>query len=257
MTAERFGPLLAWPDADTPGLWRYLPVAPSAQRNEAGRANVTVMEAGGMVMLTIGARLGAEEAELAAAKKAIAVKAGAAEASIDLRPATASVTAASLRLVAADGVETELAKARPSNLPPYSAAFSAMLQGDQAKAAKAALPAGRVIVRYDLILSRRREVTVELSGRWEGTGTVETALAKGELKLRTTAEAGVSEALVKKAVDRAKAEAAASILRVAAPTGAAICAPGATRTGTFVEVTESEAAEESLQLQAGIAGWIN
>lgn len=257
MTPERFGSLLAWPDAETPGLWRYLPAAPSAQRNEVGRANVTVMEAGGMVILTIGARLGAEESELAVARKAIATKVGGAGAAIDLRPADASVTGASLRLLAADGTETELAKARPSNLPPYSAAFSAMLQGDQAKVVKEALPAGRVIVRYDLALSQRRVATAELSGRWEGSGTVDAALTRGELKLRTTAEAGASEALIKRVVEEAKTQAAASVMRLTATTGAAICAPGATRTGTFVEVTESEAAEESLQLQAGIAGWMN
>jgi hypothetical protein len=245
MTVEKIGTLLVWPESDN--LWRYLPLAPVPQRNEAGRPMVTVMEAGGMVMLTIGARLEATEADLAAARKVIAAKTG--QAGVDLRPATAAVTAASLRLVATDKTETELAVARPSNLPPYTAAFSAMVQGDQAQAVKDALPAGRVIVRYQLGLPRKRAVTAELAGPWDGSGRVADALARGELRLRTMADDGASEALIKRAVDKVMAEAAHP------PLGqGGTCA---TRSATYVEATETETETEDMTLDAALAGWIN
>jgi hypothetical protein len=245
MSVEKIGPLLVWPESD--GIWRYLPLAPVPQRNEAGRPMVTVMEAGGMVMLTIGARLEATEADVVAARKMIAAKTG--QAVVDLRPASVAVTGASLRLVAADKTETELAAARPSNLPPYTAAFSAMLQGDQAKAVKEALPAGRVIVRYTLDLPRRRNVTAELAGPWDGTGSVKDALARGDLRLRTMADDGASATLIKRAVDKVMAEADR-------PPQAAggTCS---TRSATYVEVTETETETEDLKLDAVLADWIN
>lgn len=244
MTTERIGPLMVWHEAGA--VWRYLPMAPSPQRNEDGHANVTVMDVGGMVILTIGARLQAEEADLAAARTALAAKGP-----VDLRPASATVTGASLRLVAADKTEVELATARPSNLPPYSAAFSAMLQGDQAKAVKEALPAGRVIVRYVLDLPRTLAATAELAGPWDGTGAVDAALARGDLQLRTVRDEGSSDALVTRATAKAKAEATTRLM-----TSGGGCSPTATRSGTFVEVTETEEIQDSLTLEAGIAGWM-
>jgi hypothetical protein len=258
MTTERIGTLLVWPAGN--GLWRYLPLMPSPQRNEAGQPNVTVIEAGGMVMLTIGARLQASEAELAAVRQAIARKAGLAPTAVDLRPGDASVSSASLRLIATDKSETQLAAARPSNMPPYAAAFSAMLQGDQALAVKAALPAGRVVVRYDVTLPGTRAATAELSGPWDGAGTVEAAIARGDLRLHTVAEDGASEALINRTVEKAKAEAASRSVSGAATTGFAApggaCAPAATRAGTFVEVTQTEVVQDNLTLEAGIAGWM-
>jgi hypothetical protein len=251
MTAERIGTLMVWQGAGA--IWRYLPLSPTPQRNEAGRANVTVMDAGGMVMLTIGARLQADEAELAAARKLIAGRAGLSEAQVDLRPAEASVTAASLRLIAPGHGETELATARPSNLPPYATAFSAMLQGDRAAAVKAALPAGRVVVRYEVALPRTLAASAGLSGPWDGTGSVEDALARGDLELRTARDAGASEALFQRVVDKAKAEAGSARPKPAADD---VCAPGARRSATFAEVIETEIVEERLSLEAGIAGWM-
>ena len=244
MTTERIGPLMVWHEAGE--VWRYLPLAPTPQRNEVGHANVTVMDVGGMVILTIGARLQADEADLAAARTALATRGP-----VDLRPASATVTAASLRLVAADKTEVELATARPSNLPPHSAAFSAMLQGDQAKAVKEALPAGRVIVRYSLALPRTLAAKVELSGLWDGLGPVDAALAVGDLGLRVTRDDGATDALVKRATERAKTEAAT---RLMASGGG--CSPRATQSGTLVEVTETEVVQDSLTLEAGIAGWM-
>jgi hypothetical protein len=40
-----------------------------------------------------------------------------------------------------------LATAQPANLPPYTAAFSAIVQGNQADEVKKALPQNRLIVR--------------------------------------------------------------------------------------------------------------
>jgi len=246
MTTQRIGSLLVWPE--TGALWRYLPLVPSPQRNEAGRPMVTVMEAGGMVMLTIGARLEASEPDLAAARKVLAAGRGLAEAAVDLRPGAVTVSGASLRLIAADKAETELAAARPSNLPPYSAAFSAMLQGDQAAAVKAALPAGRVVVRYAVALPRVLTAKAELAGPWDGAGTVEAALARGDLRLRTSADEGASAALLARVTAKAKAEAASPPL-----TASATCAA---RSATFVEATDSETMTETMNLEAGIAGWM-
>lgn len=240
MTGERIGNLLVWGDG---ALWRYLPLVPVPQRSEAGRAMVTVIETGGMVMLTVGARLGAEEADLAQARAALATRAAAGDPrTVDLRPAEVQVDAASLVLRAADGAETDLATARPSPLPPHPAALSAMVQGDQAAAVKAALPAGRLIVRYAVTLPGLRRATAELAGTWDGR-PLGAALERGDLSLSTRADAGASPDLVRRAVDRVMAQAARS--------------PPATAGPLALSVTETEAVSEALRLEAGLADWIN
>ncbi len=247
---ERFGAVWAWPE--TGGAWRYLPCAPSPQRGDSGRANVTVMEAGGMVMLTVGARLAVDEAGLAAARGAIAARLKVAETAVDLRPAEALVTAASLR-IAGGG---ELATARPSNLPPYSTAFSAMLSGDAAAAAKAALTAGRLIVRYEVSLSKRLVARATVRGDWTGEGSLDAALETARLVIRIEADDGASEALVARVMRRARQEAQDAASRTGREVNTNNCSPDAVAAGLEIDVTDTEVVPQVLVLEGDVAGWI-
>ena len=81
LPGKRYGTLQAWPDpadAARPATrWRYLPLAPAPQRTPAGGPRqVTMIEAGGVLMLTVGAMLGASEDALAATRAAIGAEAG-------------------------------------------------------------------------------------------------------------------------------------------------------------------------------------
>lgn len=248
---KRYGAVWAWPEDG--GIWRYLPCAPSPQRGDTGRANVTVIEAGGMLMLTVGARLGVDPADLVTAQKAIAAQQKVAETTILLRPAEASVTAASLRIVEPSGEGVELATARPSNLPPYSAAFSAMVSGDAATAAKTAMGEGRLVVRYDVGLPKRLVVKATVRGDWTGEGSLDAALETAKLVLEMQADEGASEALIAKALQRARQEAVATAARMRSDPDAAGCAATA---GIEVEVMETEAVQQTLSLQSDVASWL-
>lgn len=247
----RFGKVWAWPEAD--GIWRYLPCAPSPQRGDSGQANVTVIEAGGMLMLTVGARLGVDAADLTQAHKAIAAQQKVTEAAIQLRPAEATVTAASLRIVQPPGLDVELATAHPSNLPPYSAAFSAMLSGDAAAAAKVALDEGRLVVRLDLSLPKRLAATATVRGDWAGDGSLDEALKTAKLVITMQADDGASEALIAKALQRARHE----TVTAAARTGPILGAAGsAAKAGIEVKVTETEMVQQTLSLKGDVALWL-
>jgi hypothetical protein len=257
MTTEpgmRFGAVWAWPA--TGGIWRYLPCAPSPQRGDSGRANVTVIEAGGMVMLTVGARLGVDEAELTAARRAIALHQNRPDAEVDLRPAEAVVTGATLRIVEASGDGRELAAARPSNLPPYAAAFSAMLTGDAAAAAKAAMEKGKLVVRYEVSLPKRVSVTAKLRGRWQGEGSVDDALEKAQLTIEMLVDDTASEALIAKVMQRARHEAEVLARRIIPAPNVNTCSPDTVATGIAAEVSETEVVQQVLSLQGDVAAWL-
>lgn len=191
---KRFGALYAWPDGDT---WSYLPAAPSPQRGPDGRAQLTAVEAADMLMLTLGTTLSVSEAELAEAQAAIMAGAGPKAEPVRLRAANATPRGATLTLVLDGEAPVEVARANPSPLAPYSAAFSAMLRGDRAKQANAALKdgSGKLEVAYDLELAANRSVTARITGDPAGVEEVEAALAEGVLTLTFEADPGVSDAL--------------------------------------------------------------
>lgn len=194
MPGKRYGALHAWFDGS---VWRYLPNSPAPQRNADGRAQLTAVEAADMLMLTLGTSLTASDAHLSEAREAISAETGGKADAIDLRPADATPRGATLTL-ALDGQEPiELARANPSPLAPYTAAFSAMLRGDQAKQANAAMKdgTGRLEVTYDLDLPMERSVTARIEGEPGKARDVETALETGELTLAFEVDAGASSGL--------------------------------------------------------------
>lgn len=273
LPGKRYGALHAWPDGE---VWRYLPVAPSPQRGPDGRAQLTAIEANDMLMLTLGTSLIAGEAQLAEARSAIAAETGAEEAAIDLRPADATPRGATLTLTLDGEAPVELARANPSPLAPYSAAFSAMLRGDQAKQANAAMKAGtgRLDVVYDLDLAMTRTVTARVAGDPGAATDAEAALAAGDLTLTYEADAGVSDALKADARRRVVDEVGGLLGRLTqraatAPAAADSCdgdqtagfdsdAPPATQVTAAIDahVTRTEPAPRALRLAANVADWL-
>lgn len=255
---KRYGAIHAWPDPDAPGVWRYLPRQPSPQRNDNGRAQVTAIDAAGMLMLTIGTSLAASDAEQSAAIAEIAAETQTPAAGIDLRPAEASVGGAALLLTIDGEPPVELATAKPSPLAPYPAAFSAMLQGDRAKQVNAAMRAGkgRLQVRYDVELAGTRAVTAKLSGDPSGVDDIETAIAAGKLLLTMLADPGASDRL-KADARRRVGEQAAQLLERLSPADLGCHWAGAAKAATLdAEVTRSETVPIALRLEADVAGWL-
>lgn len=253
LPGKTYGAISAWPDPDAPGRWRYLPQSPGPQRGQTGHAHITAVEAGDVLMLSIGTVLAASEPELAAAKTAIARETGVAEAAIDLRPAEAEISGATLILAAQGAAPVELASARPSPVPPYPAAFSAMLQGDRAKQANAAikLGEGRLSVRYAVRLLATRGVTARLKGHAEAGTDLKSALDSGSIELVVTADDGASDALKADARARVIDAASAQLARLA-PNGGYDNAAA----NLDAVVTRTEPAPVPLDLEADVAGWM-
>lgn len=254
LPGKQYGTLNVWRDPATPGLWRYLPDAPTAQRAASGRAQVTVMDVGDMLMLTVGAALSPSDSDLATAKAGIAADAGAKPADIDLRPADLSVRGATLLLTVQGAAPVELASARPSALAPHSAAFSAMLQGDKAKQAKSAMKSGkgRLSVRYDIDLPATRAATAKLVGDPTGITDIEPAIESGQLTLSMQCDEGASKALQAEAREEVAKEAAKLLARFEVPTE-----PSDERAANLeAEVTRTEPAPLALQLEADITNWL-
>jgi hypothetical protein len=257
LPGKHYGTLNVWRDPATPGLWRYLPDAPTAQRAASGRAQVTVMDVGDMLMLTVGAALAPSEADLATAKAGIAAEAGAKPADIDLRPADLSVRGASLVLSVQGAAPVELASARPSALAPHSAAFSAMLQGDRAKQAKSAMKSGkgRLSVRYDIDLPATRAATARLSGDATGITDIEPAIESGQLTLSMQCDDGASAALQAEAREEVAREAAKLLARFdTAPEASSDRDHQAAN--LEAEVTRTEPAPIALSLEADVGRWL-
>ncbi|WP_423603677.1 hypothetical protein [Sphingomonas sp. MS122] len=271
---KRFGALYAWPDGDA---WSYLPAGPSPQRGPDGRAQLTAVEAADMLMLTLGTALTVSEADLAEAQAAIAIAAGAGPEAepVRLRAANATPRGATLTLTIEGEAPVEVARANPSPLAPYSAAFSAMLRGDRAKQANAALKdgSGKLEVAYDLELAATRSVTARVTGDPDGIDDVEAAIAAGDLTLMFEADPGVSDALKADARKRVVDEVARLLRDLPEPAVTQAnpfgdCAdaknpdnePGATtetRTAAIdAHATRTEPAPLEIRLGANVADWL-
>jgi hypothetical protein len=257
LPGKHYGTLTVWRDTATPGLWRYLPDAPTAQRGAGGRAQVTVMDVGEMLMLTVGANLTPSEADLATAKAGIAADAGGKPADIDLRPADLSIRGASLVLSVQGAAPVELARAQPSPLAPHSAAFSAMLQGDRAKQAKGVMKSGkgRLTVRYDIDVPATRTATARLSGDPTGVTDIEPAIDSGQLMLSLECDKGASEALQAEARAEVAKEAARLLARFDGSSDSSR-ERGHGGASLEAEVTRSEAAPIALSLEADVTRWL-
>lgn len=273
MPGKRYGALHAWSDG---AIWRYLPDTPVPQRGPDGRLQLTAVEAGDMLMLTLGTSLTASDVQLSDARAAIAAETGGKAEAIDLRPADATPSGATLNLTLEGKTSVELARANPSPVAPYPAAFSAMLRGDQAKQANAALRAGtgRLEVIYNLDLATTRAVTARVAGHPGKHRDVDAALAAGDLELSYEADEGASDALkadarsrvldeVSRLLSRFEAPAAAPKLNIERPEddeptdfGPGISPEVVTAAAIDAHVTRTEPAPRSLRLVANVADWL-
>lgn len=264
LPGKRYGAIQAWPeptDAAKATRWRYLPAAPAPQRNPAGKPQVTMIEAGAVLMLTVGANLGVDEAALAAARAQIAAETGQSPQAVELSPAEAAVKGASLAFEQSGAPAKQLAQARTSTFLPAPAAFSAMLQGDDAAATKAALDAGRgrLVVRYEIDLGASRTATARVEGAWTDDADVAALLSQGRLTVTLEADAGASDELVAAVRAEATRLAQEAVARCAAgPDGGPINrGPTATtRSGVVASATRSETAPRAIELAADVGDWI-
>ncbi len=265
LPGTRYGTLWAWPEpnASSPAKrWRYLPGEPSPQRTPAGTPQVTMIDASGVLMLTVGASLGADSAAVSAARAAIAAEGGVEACAVEMQPADLGIRRAVLELVSPSTPSKQLAQASPSPTAPYPAAFSAVLQGDAAHEARTALMSGngRLQVRYEVDLAATRTVTAHIEGDWERDADLDRLLSEGKLKLSVSADAGASAALI--------AEARAEVLRAAHASIAQMSSDSrcdapdhdgpATRhrNGVAATVTRSESVAQPVELVADVRNWV-
>lgn len=271
MPGKRYGGIFAWPDGP---VWRYLPDAPVPQRSADGRAQLTAVEAGEMLMITLGTSLSASDAQLDEARAAIAAETKGKAETVDLRPAEALPKAATLTLTLTGKPAVQLARANPSPVPPYPAAFSAMLQGEQAKQANAALKSGsgRLDVTYEMDVAMSRSATARLAGKPGKARDLEAALADGDLTLSLEADEGASEAL-KEDARRGVLEEAERLFSNFAPAaesssfedyatddpadfGSDARPETISATAIDAHATRTEPAPQTLRLVANVADWL-
>jgi hypothetical protein len=206
------------------GRWLYLPERPQPLRGPSGRAQLSVIQAGGVTMVAIGVTLQPASETLEQLRQEVRRRGGLAE---TLVPAPLSVKRAAL-LVAEDGGFAEVASAHPSDLPPQAAAYSAVLRDAHGATAAAAGRGehGKLRVLYAVELPRRRAATARLAGDLGGHAgdiaappdvaaatAIRCAAAAGDLAWTETADSGASEALRAAARDAALAQAVESLAR--------------------------------------------
>ncbi len=271
---KRYGALHAWREGDD---WHYLPVVPSPQRAPNGHIMLTAIETGDILALTIGTVLIVSEAQLAQAQAVITAEIGNGAAPVRLHPANATPRGATLTFTPDGGSPVELARANPSPMPPYSAAFSALLRGDQAGDVNAAMKGGtgRLDVAYDFELARTRAVTATLIGDPGDSDDIEAALANGNLVLTIDADDAVSDELKTEARRRVIEEATRLLNGASQKTAEqtsifgdchndgtpdpATGDPNQTTTTTATietEVTLTEPAPHTVRLTANVADWL-
>jgi hypothetical protein len=277
MPGKRYGALHAWQDGDS---WYYLPDAASPQRDGNGRAQLTAIETGGMLMLTLGTSLTATEDQLQEARAAIAAAAKPVAGEVRLRPANAMPRGAKLTFTPDGGETIELARAQPSALAPHSAAFSAMLRGDQASAVSAAMKGGtgRLGVVYDMEIAATRSATARLEGDPGDAPDLDAALEAGALTLSLDADADASESLKAEARKRVIEEAVRLLAALPQPAGKRPqsvfgcedktehlrdASPDQPDTTTHTSsrvidahVTRTEPAPRAVQVSANVADWL-
>jgi hypothetical protein len=258
----------AWPEPGQPGLWRWLPGAPSPQLGPDGCKQISILDAGGLTMLQLGARWSAEQAVLDALPRRIAAAAGGGldPSAITLSPADLSIGRVVLLLGPA-GALAEAAVAHPSDAPPYAAALSAALTGDKAEAAKAALAGGkgRMLVRYEAAVRIATSAEASLSGdlaeALPGLATpdddaaaitaLDGLLAAGTVQMRVVADDRASSDLRARA-ESAVRERGAHLLRglIDQPV------PSPDRAGLEASARLSEPVAVPTVREADVAGWL-
>ncbi|MEI2456769.1 MULTISPECIES: hypothetical protein [Lysobacter] len=167
--------------ADEPATWYYRAKAPALATDNQGRPQFSLVAVGAMAMLSLTAVWGVDADRLGALRAELAVRAQLPPEQVRLYPAPVEVGEAVLQIGDGQGGYLRLASSRTSGAPPYHAAFSAMLAGEQLDKARKALSGQRgwLEIRY-LIADvepalRERTVTASESSEHEsrvrdGTG---------------------------------------------------------------------------------------
>ena len=118
----------------------YRPVAAGIAGGANGRKQVSLIEAGPVAMLTLTAMWGVDGEALEAVRGKIAKSLNIPDVgAVILRPAQVDVGEVELRLGDGSGNFNPFLKTTSSGMPPYTAAFNAMLTADQAPKVKKAL----------------------------------------------------------------------------------------------------------------------
>jgi hypothetical protein len=139
-----------WEDATSVGTWYWLPGVPVPLRNADGRRQADVIEAGGRLFVTIGARWTMSAAELEALPRQIAQRIEHADpASLKLVQAPAKVQRVEV-VHEYEGTPTVLATGKASGYGSNDVSLALSLEGDQATSFKDALGGnrGHLLVRY-------------------------------------------------------------------------------------------------------------
>lgn len=167
--------------ADEPASWYYRAKAPALASDNQGRAQFSLVAVGAMAMLSLTAIWGVGAERLDALRAELAARSQLAPEQVRLYPAPVEVGDAVLLIGDGQGGYLQLASSRSSGAPPYHAAFSAMLAGEQLDKARKALSGQRgwLTIRYLIadLAPAQRESTVSSS-------------ETGEYELRVRSDAG-------------------------------------------------------------------
>ena len=260
-----------WPDSDVhddakPNVWRWLPGAPTAQPGPDGKAQMSLMDTGQMVMLQLGAQLSAPQTTLDGLSKQIAAKSGVDVSGILLMPATVTITKAAV-LAGPPDARQEVCTARPSNMVPFLTAFSAMLTGEMSKAVLAALGGTkeRMLLRYEGTVALVASADASLSGDLTqalpdieapaddaaARAVIAGLVKSGSLKWSRSADAAASDAL-KTRTDDAALERATKLLR-GLSADAALRAPDTANLAAAAHLSEPRTV--AFRRESDIADW--
>ena len=170
-----------------PRTWEYRALQPNIALTEDGRAQFTMIAAGSITMLALTTMWGVNGETLEAIRAELAAANGCTSAQVVLTPSGIEANAAALQFGDGSGVFETVATAQSSGLPPYHAAFSLMLDAEQAGKARKALAGntGWLAVRYALTggYATRGETTAAR----DTSASIDVSLQSGD----DTAHAGV------------------------------------------------------------------
>jgi hypothetical protein len=216
--------------AGDPGHYFYIPRG-QPEMASAGSPAVLLVKNSAGGMLQLGSTFTVDPADLAKILTRLNL-AQDVTIPIKLDEAPLKIRGARLTLQMA-GAPLELAKAQPSNLPPYTALFRATLNPEQTKAVEAALggKTGSLTVAYDfdriekagahaLISGEATRAATDLSedaSPEEAESWVQQAIENGTLKLQAEKWGAESESILARAIDAAKGKAVAFVLSMQGP----------------------------------------
>lgn len=258
------GGIRVWQDASAADTWCWLAGAPAPLVNAAGRSQADVIEAGGLLFVTVGAQWSVPAARLEALPREIAQRVeGVDSTSLKLVQAPAKVTRVEVVHEHA-GTTTVLATGRASGYGSNDASLALSLQGDQAAGFKDALSGnrGNLLLRYHIEVelacwaraALRGSVPPAQSGEppADPEATIRDALSGGALQWARSAAPDASVELRAAAEQRALELAARSLCRVrdGSETGLA-----AVPTAVDAEALVTEPRTVALVRAADLANW--